>query len=45
VDAVNGIVDGEEKVEATVAVCRRPLIYAIDFAGNGAKDVKRRLVP
>lgn len=45
VDAVNGIVDGEEKVEAAAAVCRRPLRYAIAFAGNGAKDVTRRLVP
>lgn len=45
VDAVNEIVDGEEKVEAAAAVCRRPLRYAIAFAGNGAKDVTRRLVP
>ncbi|KAJ3705821.1 hypothetical protein LUZ61_009526 [Rhynchospora tenuis] len=42
VDAVNGIVDGEDKVEAAAAVCRRPLRYAIAFAGNGAKDVTRR---
>ncbi|XP_078180088.1 DNA repair protein Rad4 family isoform X1 [Carex rostrata] len=42
VDAVNEIVDGEEKVEAAAAVCRRPLRYAIAFAGNGAKDVTRR---
>jgi xeroderma pigmentosum group C-complementing protein len=45
VDAINGIVDGEEKVEAAAAVSRRPLRYAVAFAGNGAKDVTRRLVP
>ncbi|KAJ4760239.1 DNA repair protein complementing XP-C cells [Rhynchospora pubera] len=42
VDAVNGIVDGEDKIEAAAAVCKRPLRYAIAFAGNGAKDVTRR---
>ncbi|XP_072982139.1 DNA repair protein RAD4 isoform X2 [Typha latifolia] len=42
VDAANAIIDGEEKVEAAAAVCRRPLKYVIAFAGNGAKDVTRR---
>ncbi|XP_008803880.2 DNA repair protein RAD4 [Phoenix dactylifera] len=42
VDAANGIVDGEEKVEAAVAAFRRPLKYVIAFAGNGAKEVTRR---
>ncbi|XP_020269305.1 DNA repair protein RAD4 isoform X2 [Asparagus officinalis] len=42
VDAANGVVDGEEKVEAAAAACRRPLKYVVAFAGNGAKDVTRR---
>lgn len=42
VDAVNAIVDGEEKVEAAVAACKTSLRYAIAFAGHGAKDVTRR---
>ncbi|KAG1358767.1 DNA repair protein RAD4 [Cocos nucifera] len=42
VDAANGIVDGEDKVEAAVAAFRRPLKYVIAFAGNGAKEVTRR---
>ncbi|KAI3910362.1 hypothetical protein MKX01_034756 [Papaver californicum] len=42
VDAVNAIVDGEQKVEAAVAACRRSLRYVVAFAGNGAKDVTRR---
>lgn len=42
VDAVNAIVDGEQKVEAAVAACKTSLRYAIAFAGHGAKDVTRR---
>ncbi|KAI3936207.1 hypothetical protein MKW92_010855 [Papaver armeniacum] len=42
VDAVNAIVDGEQKVEAAAAACRRSLRYVVAFAGNGAKDVTRR---
>ncbi|MCL7022029.1 hypothetical protein MKW94_001710 [Papaver nudicaule] len=42
VDAVNAVVDGEEKVEAAAAACRRSLRYVVAFAGNGAKDVTRR---
>ncbi|XP_072978288.1 DNA repair protein RAD4 isoform X2 [Typha angustifolia] len=42
VDAASAIIDGEEKVEAAAAVCRRPLKYVVAFAGNGAKDVTRR---
>ncbi|KAJ6796495.1 DNA repair protein RAD4 isoform X1 [Iris pallida] len=42
IDAANGIVDGEEKVEAAAAACRRPLKYVVAFSGNGAKDVTRR---
>lgn len=42
VDVVNDIIDGEQKVEAASAVCRKPLRYVIAFAGNGAKDVTRR---
>ncbi|CAM0911519.1 unnamed protein product [Alopecurus aequalis] len=42
VDVVNDIIDGEQKVEAASAVCRKPLRYAVAFAGGGAKDVTRR---
>ncbi|GER34855.1 DNA repair protein Rad4 family [Striga asiatica] len=42
VDAVNAIVDGENKVEAAAAACRKSLRYVVAFAGNGAKDVTRR---
>ncbi|VAI73029.1 unnamed protein product [Triticum turgidum subsp. durum] len=42
VDVVNDIIDGERKVEAASAVCRKPLRYVIAFAGGGAKDVTRR---
>ncbi|KAF6150218.1 hypothetical protein GIB67_000092 [Kingdonia uniflora] len=42
VDSVNAIVDGEAKVEAAAAACRRFLRYVVAFAGNGAKDVTRR---
>nr|CAD1826547.1 unnamed protein product [Ananas comosus var. bracteatus] len=42
VDAVNGIIDGEDKVEAASAACRKPLKYVVAFAGQGAKDVTRR---
>lgn len=42
IDAANGVVDCEQKVEAAAAACRRPLKYVVAFAGNGAKDVTRR---
>lgn len=42
VDAVNAIIDEEEKVEALAAACKRSLRYVVAFAGNGAKDVTRR---
>ncbi|KAM3209367.1 hypothetical protein ACQJBY_063821 [Aegilops geniculata] len=42
VDVVNDIIDGERKVEAASAVCRKPLRYVVAFAGGGAKDVTRR---
>ncbi|GAB4831576.1 hypothetical protein Ancab_005588 [Ancistrocladus abbreviatus] len=42
VDAVNAIVDGEQKVEAAAAACKKSLRYVVAFAGNGAKDVTRR---
>eukprot|EP00268_Persea_americana_P044800 TRINITY_DN4533_c0_g1_i2.p1 TRINITY_DN4533_c0_g1~~TRINITY_DN4533_c0_g1_i2.p1 ORF type:complete len:708 (-),score=186.07 TRINITY_DN4533_c0_g1_i2:263-2386(-) len=42
IDAANGVIDGEEKVEAAAAACRRSLRYVVAFAGNGAKDVTRR---
>ncbi|GAB2211080.1 hypothetical protein Drorol1_Dr00016371 [Drosera rotundifolia] len=42
VDAVNAIIDGEHKVEAAAASCKKCLRYVVAFAGNGAKDVTRR---
>lgn len=42
VDAVNLIIDGEDKVEAMVAACKASLRYVVAFAGQGAKDVTRR---
>ncbi|KAK1370809.1 DNA repair protein RAD4 [Heracleum sosnowskyi] len=42
VDAVNAIIDGEQKVEAAIVACKTSLRYAVAFAGNGAKDVTRR---
>ncbi|KAK3121748.1 hypothetical protein QOZ80_8BG0660270 [Eleusine coracana subsp. coracana] len=42
VDALNDIIDGERNVEASSAVCKKPLRYVVAFAGNGAKDVTRR---
>jgi xeroderma pigmentosum group C-complementing protein len=42
VDVVNDIIDGERNVEASSAVCKKPLRYVVAFAGNGAKDVTRR---
>ncbi|CAI9111372.1 OLC1v1011585C1 [Oldenlandia corymbosa var. corymbosa] len=42
VDTVNAIIDGEHKVEAAAAACRKPLRYVVAFAGHGAKDVTRR---
>ncbi|KAJ1268490.1 hypothetical protein BS78_07G139700 [Paspalum vaginatum] len=42
VDVVNDLIDAERKVEATSAVCKKPLRYVVGFAGNGAKDVTRR---
>ncbi|KAJ8761168.1 hypothetical protein K2173_001224 [Erythroxylum novogranatense] len=42
VDAVNDIIDGEQKVEAAADACRTSLRYVVAFAGDGAKDVTRR---
>ncbi|KAF3780297.1 DNA repair protein [Nymphaea thermarum] len=42
VDAANAIIDGENKVEASVAACKKILRYVVAFAGFGAKDVTRR---
>ncbi|XP_059623197.1 DNA repair protein RAD4 [Cornus florida] len=42
IDAVNAIVDGEQKVESAAAACKTSLRYAVAFAGLGAKDVTRR---
>lgn len=42
VDVVNAIIDGEQKVEAAAAACRKSLRYVVAFAGHGAKDVTRR---
>ncbi|KAK7300683.1 hypothetical protein RJT34_11531 [Clitoria ternatea] len=42
VDAVNLIIDGEDKVEDMVAACKTSLRYVVAFAGQGAKDVTRR---
>ncbi|XP_024980877.1 DNA repair protein RAD4 isoform X2 [Cynara cardunculus var. scolymus] len=42
VDAVNAIIDGEQKVEAAAAACKTSLRYVVAFAGRGAKDVTRR---
>ncbi|XP_062191832.1 DNA repair protein RAD4 isoform X2 [Phragmites australis] len=42
VDVVNDLIDGERNVEASSAVCKKPLRYVVAFAGNGAKDVTRR---
>ncbi|KAL6862447.1 hypothetical protein ACP4OV_016788 [Aristida adscensionis] len=42
VDVVHDLIDAEQKVEASSAVCKKPLRYVVAFAGNGAKDVTRR---
>nr|CAB3483004.1 unnamed protein product [Digitaria exilis] len=42
VDVVNDLLDAERKLEASSAVCKKPLRYVVAFAGNGAKDVTRR---
>ncbi|CAK9175615.1 unnamed protein product [Ilex paraguariensis] len=42
IDAVNAMIDGEQKVEASAAACKRSLRYVLAFAGHGAKDVTRR---
>ncbi|XP_052726213.1 DNA repair protein RAD4-like [Vigna angularis] len=42
VDAVNLIIDGEDKVEAMVAACKTSLRYVVAFAGQGVKDVTHR---
>ncbi|KAK7276237.1 hypothetical protein RIF29_17374 [Crotalaria pallida] len=42
IDAVNMIIDGEDKVESMVAACKASLRYVVAFAGQGAKDVTRR---
>lgn len=43
IDAINAIIDGEERVEAAAAACKTSLRYVLAFSGNGAKDVTRRL--
>ncbi|CAH2072591.1 unnamed protein product [Thlaspi arvense] len=42
VDAVNGVIDAEQGVEAGAAACKTFLRYVVAFAGGGAKDVTRR---
>lgn len=42
VDAVNGMIDAEQNVEAAAAACKTFLRYVVAFAGGGAKDVTRR---
>ena len=42
VDVVNAVIDGEQKVEAMAAACKKSLRYVVAFAGQGAKDVTRR---
>ncbi|CAL0307656.1 unnamed protein product [Lupinus luteus] len=42
IDAVNLIIDGEDKVESMVAACKTSLRYVVAFGGRGAKDVTRR---
>lgn len=42
VDAVNGMIDAEQTVEAAAAACKTLLRYVVAFAGGGAKDVTRR---
>ncbi|KAK4765906.1 hypothetical protein SAY87_007548 [Trapa incisa] len=42
VDAINGLLGGEERVEAAAAACKTSLRYVVAFAGYGAKDVTRR---
>ncbi|KAL5537945.1 hypothetical protein UlMin_045126, partial [Ulmus minor] len=42
IDAINAVIDGEERVEAVAAACKIALRYVVAFAGNGAKDVTRR---
>jgi len=42
IDAVNFIIDGEDKIEAMAAACKTSLRYVVAFAGQGAKDVTRR---
>lgn len=44
IDAINAIIDGEQKVEAIAAACKIALRYVVAFAGNGAKDVTRRFL-
>lgn len=41
-DAVNGIIDAEQNVEASAAAGKTSLRYVVAFAGGGAKDVTRR---
>ncbi|XWS30832.1 hypothetical protein CRYUN_Cryun23aG0024600 [Craigia yunnanensis] len=42
VDAVNAIINGEQKVEVAAAACKMSLRYVVAFAGRGAKYVTRR---
>lgn len=44
VDAVNGMIDAEQNVEAAAAACKTSLRYVVAFAGGGAKDVTRRFL-
>ncbi|XP_038721413.1 DNA repair protein RAD4-like [Tripterygium wilfordii] len=42
VDAVNAIIDGEQRVEAAATACKTSLRYVVAFADRGVKDVTRR---
>ncbi|AED92319.1 Rad4 beta-hairpin domain 1 [Arabidopsis suecica] len=42
VDAVNGMIDAEQNIEAAAAACKTVLRYVVAFAAGGAKDVTRR---
>ncbi|XP_010558600.1 PREDICTED: DNA repair protein RAD4 isoform X2 [Tarenaya hassleriana] len=41
-DAVNGMIDAEQSIEAAADACKASLRYVVAFAGGGAKDVTRR---
>lgn len=44
VDAVNGLIDAEQNIEAAAAACKMFPRYVVAFAGGGAKDVTRRFL-